>query len=378
MNKIIIAFVLALTFFNPCPSNLHAEGNIKVAAIFAKTGEASQDNLELFEAVRFAVDEINASGGLHGRQIHLMEYDNQSTPIQSRIVARQAVKDGAVAVIGASWSSHSLAIAPFLQKMKIPMVTPDSTHPDITKAGDYIFRTCFDDSLQGKALSNFARETLKASTAVIIRNITSDYSLGLSKIFAENFSTGGGTVYEMLNFKSQRTDFTDLLKEVKALNPDVLFIPGHSESGFVVRQAQQMGITAKILGADGWPYRQFYANGGQDLKEGYYTAHWSKSLDTEKTRDFIKRYKEVYEVTDFAATTYDAAMLLFDAIRRAESLNPASIRTALAATRDFDGVTGKISFNENGDSIKQVVLMKITDGRPALLKIMTPETETEN
>ncbi len=371
MNKFIIVVVLLLMIFSAGLSR--AGDEFTIAAIFAKTGEASEDNLELFEAVRFAVEEVNAKGGLHGKKIKLIEYDNHSTPIQSRLAAKQAVKDGTVAVIGASWSSHSLAIAPYLQKMKVPMISPDSTHPDITRTGDYIFRACFVDTWQGKALAMFAKNKLKAATTVIVQNITSDYSLGIAKVFERNFTTGGGKVLAVLNYKSRQTDFTDLLKEAKVLNPDVLFIPGHAESGYIVRQAQKIGIKAKMLGGDGWPYRQFYANGGQDLTEGYYTAHWNKNLDTEKTRDFVTRYKNVYEVTDFAATSYDAAMLLFDAIKRADSIDRHAIRDALAATKDFDGVTGKISFNENGDPKKQVVVMKITDGRPALLMTVMPD-----
>ena len=348
-----------------------AEKPIKIAAIYAKSGEAAEDNLELFQAVRFAVDEVNNTGGLLGRKIELLEYDNHSTPIQSLLAAKQAVKDGVVAVIGASWSSHSLAIAPYLQKMKIPMISPDSTHPDVTTAGDYIFRACFIDSFQGKALARFAVQQLNATTVVIVQNITSDYSLGLSSFFKQEFEARGGKVQMVLNYKYQQTDFTELLNHTRQLNPDILFIPGHAESGYVIRQAQEVGINAIMLGGDGWPYRQFYANGGQDLKLGYYSAHWSKDLDTLATRSFAARYGKYYEVTEFAATAYDAATLLFDAIKRAGSVDRQAIRDALAAT-DFDGVTGKISFDKNGDPQKQVVMMKITAGRPALFSTVMP------
>jgi len=346
---------------------------IKIGAIFAKSGDASEDNLELFEAIRFAVDEFNSSGGLHGRMIKLLEYDNHSTPIQSKLAAKQAVTDGVVAVIGASWSSHSLAIAPYLQKMKIPMISPDSTHPDVTKTGDYIFRACFIDSFQGKALANFARKQLKASSAVIVQNINSDYSLSLSQAFSSDFEAMGGRISTILNYKSGVTDFTDLLNHVRQLNPDILFVPGHSESGYVVRQAQDMGISSVMLGGDGWPYKEFYANGGQDLEKGYYAAHWYKTLDTAESKNFIRKYNNVYGATDFTATAYDAASLLFDAIRRADSSDSKLIRDALAQTKDFVGVTGKITFDENGDPKKQVVIMKITNGRPSLFSLVLPD-----
>jgi branched-chain amino acid transport system substrate-binding protein len=373
MQSVIIVSLCLSVLFSTGFSVVAAADDIKIAAILAKTGEAAEDNLELFEAFRFAVNEVNSKGGLLGKKIKLLEYDNHSTPIQSKLAAKQAVKDNVVAVLGASWSSHSLAMAPYLQQMKVPMISPDSTNPGVTLAGDYIFRVCLIDSFQGKVLARFARNDLKAATTVIIQNINSDYSLGLTKIFEQNFTAMGGKVSAVLNYKSGKIDFTDLLKVAEELNPDVLFIPGHSESGYVVRQAQELGIKAKFLGGDAWPYRQFYANGGQDIKEGYYTTFWTKELDTDKSRDFVARYKKVYEVTDFSAAPYDAAMLLFDSIKRAGSLDSGAIRDAIAATKDFDGVTGSISFDNNGDPIKKVIIMKIIQGRPSILKIITPD-----
>ncbi len=346
---------------------------VKIAAIYAKSGEAARDNLELFQAVRFAVEEYNAKSGSGGRKIELLEYDNHSTPIQSRQAAKQAVNDGAVAVIGASWSSHSMAIAPYLQKQKIPMLAPDSTHPAITKVGDYIFRACFNDNYQGKALALFSRNYLSAATAVIFQNLNSDYSMGLAQSFEKVFTEKGGKVLKVQNYKSGPPDFKALLAEVKKLDPDLLFVPGHQESGYIVKQAQEMGLRAKLLGGDGWPCSEFYANGGQDLKEGYYAAHWNKGVDSQKSRDFIERYGKVYEVTDFAAIAYDAAMLLFDAVQRAADTSPKAIRDALASTKNFAGVTGNITFDADGDPLnKQVVIMRITDGRPKLLMIMMP------
>ena len=370
----IIAWLFLFIFFAGAGSSPSlAEETIKIAVIYAKSGEAAEDNLELFEAVRFAVDQANARGGLHGKKIKLLEYDNHSTPIQSKLAAKKAVKEDVLAVIGASWSSHSLAMAPYLQKMKVPMITPDSTHPDVTRAGDYIFRACFTDEFQGKALAQFARQDLKAKTAVIVRNITSDYSISLTKIFQQQFTAAGGKVSQILDYKFDRTDFKDLLKPVVLQPADALFVPGHAESGFVVRQAQELGITAKMLGGDGWPYRQFYANGGSDLREGYYSAHWNRDLDTKKTKEFISIYKKVYAVTDFAAISYDACMILFDAVRRARPLTRQAVRDALAATKDFEGVTGKISMDVNGDPVKQLVMMKINEGRPFLLKTIRPD-----
>ncbi|MGE4554129.1 MAG: ABC transporter substrate-binding protein, partial [Desulfovibrionaceae bacterium] len=226
---------------------------------------------------------------------------------------------------------------------------------------------------QGKALALFARNYFKAGTAVLLQNITSDYSMGQAQTFQREFTAMGGRILGTLNYKSDCKDFKEALSQVKGLDPDVLFVPGHAESGFVVKQAQTLGLRAKLLGGDGWPYREFYANGGQDLREGYYAAHWNKAVDTPKSQEFVAKYKKVYDVTDFAAISYDAAMVLFDAIRRARDTSPQAIRDALAETRDFEGATGRITFDATGDPVdKPVIIMKIANGRPTMLMTMTP------
>ncbi|MCG8611363.1 MAG: ABC transporter substrate-binding protein [Pseudomonadales bacterium] len=359
---LLVIFIFLSPLCQAESGNPDSTETIKIGAIFAKTGAAASANLHHFQAARFAVDEINARGGLLGRTVELLEFDNASTPIQSKLAAKKAVDSGVIAVIGASWSSHSLAIAPVLQTAGIPMISPDSTNPEVTRKGDYIFRACFIDSFQGEALAKFVRDSFQTQTAVIITKITSAYSLGLAEAFRDAYSGLGGRVLREFEYKQDDTDFRDMLEKTAQLKPDVLFVPGHDESGLIVKQAQEMGIHAIFLGGDGWAYQRFFSNGGRDLKSGYFTSHWTKDLDTPKSRDFVHRYRQRYDLNEFAAVVYDAAMILAEAISRAGSLDRRKIRDELAKTKSFEGVTGAISFNRFGDSIKQAAVMKIVDG----------------
>ncbi len=349
-----------------------ADDTIKIASIFSKTGDAATSNFLILQAVRLAVDEINDSGGVLGKKIQLIEYDNCSSPIKSRLVARQAVKDDVLAVVGASWSDHSLAMAPVFQKAGIPMLSPSSTNPKLTRLGEFIFRGCFTDSFQGKVIAQFAVDEFKAKTAAILVNINSSYSLGLAKNFSERFVQLGGKILTEEDYKDGERNFTRLLARVKELKPDVLFLPGYDECGNIVKQAQDLGLESVLLGGDGWGINQFLANGGQELKKGYYTSHWSQYLDTPQTRRFVEKYQPHYALDETSALGYDSVMLLADAIKRAGKLDKKAVRDALAATSDFHGVSGSFGFDKNGDSIKGVNIMQIVEGKPKYYKTIAP------
>lgn len=365
----IFLLLLVLHF----PINMAAEDNIRIAAVFAKTGVAAVSNISHFQGVRFAVHDINSRGGLLGKKVELLEFDNRSKKIGAKVAADRAVKEGVVAVIGASWSSHSLGMAPVLQKAGIPMITPDSTNPQVTKTGNYIFRVCFTDPSQGKVMAQFARNELKAKKAAILKDVRSDYSMGLAKVFSDSFNRLGGSVVLDLQYKQQQTDFTNQLTTIKKINPDVVYISGHDESGFIVKQARKIGIKSILLGGDGWDYFGFMFKGGNSLSKGYYTTHWSKLVESENSRAFVKRFGQYYEdITSLAALSYDATMLLANAISEAGTSDRAKIRESLAHTDNYQGVTGAITFDKNGDPIKAVVIIKLEDGKPQYLKSMTP------
>lgn len=208
---------------------------IRIAAIFSRTGIAASHNEPLVVMTELAVREINARGGLLGRPVELIELDNQSTSIGATMAARAAAKMDVVAVIGAHWSSHSLAMAPILQAAGIPMISPASTNPAVTLVGDYIFRVCFLDSFQGQALARFAYDDLQARSAVVMRNIDEAYSIALADFFLESFRRNGGRILADLEYRGNAIDFTASIAEIRHLAPDIVFLPGYTrDSGLLI------------------------------------------------------------------------------------------------------------------------------------------------
>jgi branched-chain amino acid transport system substrate-binding protein len=345
---------------------------IDIAAIYALSGPAAQDDAYSLVGVRIAVKEVNQKGGVLGRKLNLMVIDNQSSPIGSHLAAEKADKTGVAAIVGAAWSSHSIAVAKVAQERKIPMISSISTNPRVTKIGNYIFRVCFTDDYQGIAMARFARKELNAQTAVTFIDLTSDYSLGLSKIFRENFEKLGGKVLKEIEYKLKQKDYIQQIRQAKNTTADVLFLSGHDESGQIAYQAQEAGITAIILGGDGWSDPSFFSKGGNKLKRGFYSSHWSEFSGSERSRIWAQTYADAAQQSAGAALGYDAVLLLVDAIRRAAAPDREAIREALAHMKSFDGVTGKISFNAYGDPVKSVIIMEIINGKPYYLKTLNP------
>ncbi len=348
-------------------------GRFPVAAIFAFTGPAAEENHHSVRGIRFGVEEVNRRGGVLDQELKLVEIDNRSTPIGAKVAADKAAAENAVAILGADWSSHSMAIARVAQARKIPMISNISTHPDVTRIGDYIFRVCFTDRFVGRIMARFARQRLHLDNAVVFTDLTSDYSMGLADTFTRFFESFGGKVLKIFAYKHRQGRFGDLAVEVAAAAPQAVFIPGHSESGAIVKAILAAGSRPVFLGGDGWGTEPFFTSGGDRMPEGYYCTHWSEEIDRRPSIDFVQRYGKRGRLHSSEALGFDAVLLLADAIGRAGSLEPQSIRDALAATRGFEGVTGTLSFDDNGDPIKGGVIMKVTDGETEFFTRIRPE-----
>lgn len=376
------AFVLAIVIFVfiGIPS-VKGAAPVKIAAVFPQTGDPGlltiRDVFNSFLGVRMAVDRINAGGGLLGHPLELIELDNQSTAMGAKLAAEQAVKAGVLAVIGANRSSRSLAMARVLQPAGIPMITPISTNPEVTRVGDYIFRVCVTDDFQGVITAVFASRELKARTAVVLTNADEKYSLDLAAVFSAHFKKSGGQVLWEGDYLNQTTDFGQLVARLKALGPDVCFIPGYSrDSALIIKQAKQAGVGCAFLGGDGWTL-DMYQYGGKAVEGGYFFDHWHRTADDQRTRDFVEEYevKRRYgRIADAGpALSYDATMLWADAVRRSNSFDKVVIRDTLAATRDFLGVTGAISLDSERNPVgKQAVIMKFENGAATWVKSVKP------
>ncbi len=348
---------------------------IKIAAIFSQTGIAASHNEPLIPMVELAVDEINEAGGIFGSLIHLILLDNRSTPIGASMAANEAVRLDVMAVIGAHWSSHSLTMAPILQNAGVPMISPGSTNPKVTRIGDYIFRACFLDSFQGTAMARFAVNDLKARTAVIVSNIDEEYSVMLAGFFKNTFINNNGKVLLDTGYRGKAIDFNQIIQKAKTLEPDVLYLPGYTrDSGLFIKQAAALGLHTTFLGGDAWD--EIYKYAGDALSGSYQSAAWHPKVPFPKSNYLKHLYKRKYnkEIDNVSAPlAYDAVTLLADAIERAGSLNREKIKNALARTRMFQGATGIITFDENGDpKDKEVIIIKYQKGVPVFHKTLKP------
>jgi branched-chain amino acid transport system substrate-binding protein len=371
------AVMLCLTLWCGSLGLAGASEPVKIALILSQTGIAAEENLPAAGAAGLAVEEINGRGGLLGRPLELILIDNKSTPLGSKRAAEEAVEGNVVTVIGAFRSSHSMPMARVLQDAGIPMIAPSSTRPAITLTGDYIFRACFIDSFQGRAMAQFAFRDLEGKTAAVLKNMNEEYSLTLAEYFVESFQKIGGSVLQEANYKGTAVDFTRILSETGNLSPDVLFVPGYSrDSGLIVKQAVNMGIRTIFLGGDAWGNRiQQYA--GDALNGSYYSAQYHPDVPFEKNRHLQRTYREKYHMEKIRnmriPLTYDSVLLFEDAVRRAASVSPDKIREALAATRNFRGATGTITFDKDGNPLdKEASILRYQDNSWVFVKSVRP------
>lgn len=351
------------------------EQPIRIAAIFSETGIAAPHNLPLIEMTKLAVLHINSQGGLLGRPLQLLIFDNLSTPIGSALAAQRAVAENVTAVIGAHWSSHSLAMAPILQEAGIPMISPGSTNPEVTVGKNYIFRACFIDSFQGLAMAKFAIHELHAKTAAVITNIDEDYSTMLGQFFESAFREAGGRVVAEIGYRGTATDFSAIIKNIAEKRPEVVYLPGYTrDSGLFIKQAEKLGLKAIFLGGDAWDEIEKYA--GSSIEGSFQSAPWHPEVpfpESEKMKKVFAASHGKNIENNSSPLAYDAVMLLAGAINRAGSLDRPAIRAALAATVDFLGATGPITFDANGDpQNKAIIIIEFRGGKRLFRKAISP------
>jgi branched-chain amino acid transport system substrate-binding protein len=360
------------------PAGGEAEGPIKIGGIFPLTGAIATFGQSSKKALDMAFEEINANGGLLGRQVQFVLEDNKSAQADSATAAQKLIQqDKVVAILGAVASSNSLAAAPIAQEAKIPMVSSSSTNPAVTEVGDYIFRAAFIDPFQGQVMANFASNDLKAVKAAIMTDANSDYSIGLANVFKEVFTKNGGTIVSEVSFVSGDTDFNAILTSVKNADPDVVFVPSYYDTvGLILNQAKNnVGFPEDVifLGADGWDSPTLFELAGDAANGHYFSNHYSPDVDSPEAKKFIEAFKAKYnEVPDaLAALAYDTAYMVFEAIEDAGSADSTAIRDALIKI-NLKAVTGTIKLNEKRDPVKSAVVIKIEDQKQKYFTTVNP------
>ena len=359
------------------PSCRRATDTIRVGEYASLTGKEASFGQSSHKGIVLAFEEINAAGGVLGQQIELIVEDNQTRPGESATAAKKLIaREKVIALLGEVASGRSLEAAPIAQAAKVPMIAPAATNPKVTETGDYIFRVCFIDPFQGTVMAKFAQDDLKAKRVAILSSVSNAYSVGLAKFFRETFTAGGGEVVAENNFSEGDKDFRAQLTAVKASGAEAVFVPSYyTEAALIVRQARDLGIDVPFFGGDGWEAPQLLQIGGEALEGCYYSTHFSPENEDPAVRSFVEKFRTRWnnETPDaFAALGYDAAYVLADALKRAGSTDGAKLRDALAATRDFEGVTGKTNIDANRDASKPAAILAIKGGKLTFFKTVAP------
>jgi branched-chain amino acid transport system substrate-binding protein len=318
--------------------------------------------------VLMAADEINQAGGINGQQIEVFFEDDKGSPeAAAQMTGRLIENYKVVAIIGAGASGNSLAAAPKAQSARVPLIAPSSTNPAVTQVGDYIFRACYIDAFQGEVMAKFAVNTLKARKAAIMLDFNSPYSRGLTDFFEYSFARLAGQIVVKQSYQQGDADYRGQLSAIKAANPDVIYIPGYyGDVALIAKQARQLGLTAPLLGADGWDAPELWELGGDALNNSYISNHYSADDPAENIQTFVRNYKQRYRNLTpdaHAALAYDALRFLAEAMQRAGTTEGAKLRDALAETKNFKGITGIISMDRERNAVKSAVILKLLDTR---------------
>ncbi len=353
-------------------------GNLELSGAVATFGTAMKNGAQLY------FDEVNAAGGVLGKQIKFEVLDNKSDATEAANAATRLItQDKAVAIMGAATSGNTMGYMQVATDNKVPIITPSGTALDVTvdpntkKVRDYVFRTCFIDPFQGIVMANFATNDLKAKTAVLYVDNQSPYAKGLAQFFEESFIKQGGQIVAKEAFVPEDQDFKATLTKIKGLNPDVIYVPAYYEPvGKIVKQSREIGINIPILGGDGWDSPKLpEIAGAAALNNTFFTNHYSSQQDDPMIKSFVEKYQAKFgQVPDtFAALGYDTAVLLVDAVKRSEDGTPEKIKDALISAKEVQAVTGKLSFDENHNPIKGAVILEMKDGKQTYKTYVNPK-----
>jgi len=379
------------------------KGTIKLGEYGSLTGSEAAFGNSTHNSTMLAVDERNAAGGVHGYKVDVIVKDDASKNEEAATVVQLLVnQEQVVAVIGEVASGRSIPGGQVCQNAKVPMLSPSSTNPKVTQVGDFVFRACFLDDYQGYMLAKFASETLKAKTMVILQAKDQEYSTGLAQFVKQEFEQRGGRVLEVLSYQSKDTNFRPQITRIVRDKPDVLVVTGYyTEGGLIAKQARGAKYLNPMLAGDGWDSSNLLDVGKEAVEGAYYVVHAPIASDDPRIKGFVTKYQELYkkQPDSLAALAYDAAQMMLDAMDRAgdpatfeqqarttlgagasddavkteaRKLYSQAIRDALATTKDFDGLSGKITMGPDRNPVKAGTLIKLTNGIPVPVATIPP------
>ena len=373
----LLCFVTSITILLLAGCKQQTGNAIRIGEFASLTGKEATFGTMSHNGSLLAIEEANAAGGALGKKLVLLTEDDQSKQGEASTVVKKLISsDGVVAMLGEVASSRSMEAAPICQQNKVPMISPSSTNVRLTEIGDYIFRVCFTDEFQGKLLATFARKSLKASNMAILTDTKSDYSVGLSRDFRGPFTAAGGKIVAEQTYNGGDKDFKGQLTAIKAANPEAVLITGYyTDVALMVRQGRQLGIQVPFFGGDGWESPKLIEIGGPDVEGTFFSTHFSPEETTAAVHTFVQKFQSKYNQTPdaMAALGYDSAMVLVDAMKRAGTTDGPKLREAIAATKDHDGITGKITLDAQRNASKPAVILTVKSGKFKFVELVKPE-----
>lgn len=374
---LLIGFVSAVALAGCKSDDKGGSSDELVIGVFLSlSGENADFGKTTKNGIELAVEEINAAGGIDGKKIRIVAKDTRSKPEEAQTVAKQLVsQDKVVAAIGSVESGQSIKAAPVFQEAGIPMVTPSSTSPDVTKQGDHIFRVCYLDDFQGAACATFAFNDMKVRKAAVIYQLDDDYSKGLAQFFRDRFTSLGGEIVEDVSFQGGSSEFKDQVSKIAGKNPDVVFAPVYySKIGLIARDFRKQGVKVPLLGGDGWESPQLIQLAGETLEGSYFGYHYDPDDPDEKVQNYLKAYKAKFdsEPNSLSALGYDAVYVIKQAIENGGGSTSEQITEGLRKVTDFKGVTGTFSIDENRNAQKAITILKIGGTDLKKVKVIQP------
>jgi branched-chain amino acid transport system substrate-binding protein len=364
-----------------CKSEPAKPATVKLGVFEPMTGANAAGGAMEVEGIKLANELFpTVKVGDKEYKIELVVVDNKSDKVEAANAAQRLVDQEKVNVVLGSWgSSLSMSAGPIVKDKKIPAIALSATNPLVTKGNDYYFRVCFIDPFQGTVMANYAFKELKAKKAVIIREVSNDYSVGLAKFFSDSFKKLTGdenAILAELNYNTNDQDFTAQLTTLKSMKPDVIFAPGnYTESALIIKQASELGITAPFLGGDTWETPEFIDVGKQAVEGAVFSTFFATEVPiTETSKTFLDAYRKQYNKEPAAVTAlgFDGYLVARAAIEKAASLEGVKIREALLATKAFPGAAGHITFDENRDATKSAVIKVVKGGKFTYLTTVQP------
>ena len=358
----------------------------------ATFGQSTKNGVE----VALADLAAKQQGMIGGLKVRVQAEDDQSKAEEAATAVQKLInQDRVIAVVGEVASSRSLAGAPICQNAGVPMISPSSTNPKVTQVGDYIFRMCFLDEFQGAVMARFTADSLKLKKVAILKDNKSDYSVGLAQFFTDEYRRLGGQVLVEQVYSSGDQDFRAQLTSIKAKNPQAVVIPGYyTEAGLIARQARELGLKQPLIGGDGWESEKLIEIGGEALNGAYYSNHWALDQPLPRLQEFLTKYRAKFsgDPDAIGGLVYDAANVLFQSLETLATQDPATfkglgsskagtplrksaeqkLRDLIAGTKNYDGVTGTITLDQNRNASKPAVIIAIEGGKKNFNSTFTP------